>query len=289
MKNGLAKVRRFPEHNYHAVWFNGKTIRQRIVEYRDIDELSYPEFYDVKITNKCHGQCPWCYQDSLPEAKHFDNIHDKIDSFFGKMSENEKPFQVAIGGGEPTEHPRFINILKQFDELGICPNYTTNGMNLTDNIIEATKKYCGGVAISCHGHLEKHWKEVVYKLTAEGIATNLHLIISDKTSIKNLEDVYNEFNNIVDYFVLLPHTASGRAEEKNIDYEYFENVLDKLDKKQIAFGALFYNFLKQKENKKYDVSLYQPETMSKYLNMDNMKLYNSSFNLKEWKNEINIA
>jgi uncharacterized radical SAM superfamily Fe-S cluster-containing enzyme len=271
----MVKTRILPESNYKSIYNNGKTLRIALDSSKPILELKYPEFYDVKLTDKCNGMCPECYQNSIPQGKHSFDALKKIKDFFGKLSENNKPFQVALGGGEPTLHPDFIEILKTFHNLGITPNYTTNGMNLTEKILRATKKYCGGVAVSCHEHL--NWREAVYKLTEKGIKTNLHIIISDKQSIKDFEDIYNQFHRRIEYFVLLPYIAMGRAKKKRVQFKELTKVLDKIKSDQIAFGANFYKNLKT--TKKYDVSLYEPELMSKYLDLTNMKIYKSSFNL----------
>lgn len=55
------KTRTFKESNYHSVYYNGKTLRIAIDAKKPITELEYPEFYDVKITNKCLGACPNCF------------------------------------------------------------------------------------------------------------------------------------------------------------------------------------------------------------------------------------
>jgi len=66
---------------------------------------------------------------------------------------------------------------------------------------------------------------------------------------------------------------------KNIDYAYLEQWLDEVHSfANIAFGANFYKFLKPL--KKWNVSLYPPEILSKYLVCDEaMRLYKSSFEM----------
>jgi MoaA/NifB/PqqE/SkfB family radical SAM enzyme len=93
------KIRTFPESNYKAIYFNGKTIRFQIDGTKDISDLEYPEFYDVKLTNRCMGRCMWCYQDSKDEDKDYEAV-EKLNKFFDSMDENQKPFQIAYGGGE---------------------------------------------------------------------------------------------------------------------------------------------------------------------------------------------
>jgi len=274
------KKRKFVDKNYSAIFIDGKTLRIALDSKKPIQELKYPEFYDVKITGYCTGRCPYCYQDSKECDTHYTKILEKTKSFFGSMSENERPFQVALGGGNPNQHPDFVKLLKLYTSLGIMPNYTTNGIGLTEDILKASKKYCGGVAISCHEHLKDYWMKSVFECATREIKTNLHIIISDKKSIDAFKEYYTIYKDIVEYFVLLPYEVAGRAKMKKIDYEYLSIALSEVDISKVAFGANFYEYLKTK-NKEFNISLYEPEILSKYLDMKDMKLYNSSFNLTE--------
>ena len=279
----MIKTREFKEHNYRGIWYNGKTIRIALDPSKPITELDYPEFYDIKLTGYCEGECPWCYMDSKKTDNHYDNVVRKINDYFGPMSENERPFQVAIGGGEPTSHPDFVEVLKTFKELVIEPNYTTNGMwsnaDNCANIIDATKKSCGGVAVSCHPHLFEHWCRAADLYRSNGIKLNFHIIISDRESIDDFSRIYYEWNKYVDYFVLLPYGNQGRAEQKEIDWEYLVKSLPD-DTSKIAFGANFYPYLLGGGHN-IKVSLYEPEIMSKFLDLKDMKLYKSSFSLDQ--------
>ena len=268
--------------NYRAIYLNGKTIRFTIDPNKPITELKFPEFYDVAINTWCAGRCPFCYTDAKHTGIHFPNIVQRITNFFGPMSSNERPFQVALGGaGEPTAHPDFIEVLKTFSDLGITPNYTTNGMHITEEILNATVKYCGGVALSCHPHLSKYWKPAVAQFRARGIKLNLHVIVSDKTSIQLLDQIYQEYKQQVDYFVLLPYQSVGRAPKKHIDYEALELWVNHTNNVgNLAFGSNFFEFLKDKAH--WDVSIYPPEIMSKYLILDEgPSLYSNSFELRQ--------
>lgn len=272
------KTRVFPESNYKGIHVNGKTLRIALDPKKPISELLYPEFYDVKVTPHCKGHCPYCYQDSN-EVPHTENILEKFQRFFGQFNANEMPFQIAFGGGEPTSHPQFGELMKKSFDMGIIPNYTTNGMWIEEpyanDIIEVTKKWCGGVAVSTHPHLKIFWKLAVEKYLENNIFTNLHVIIGDQKSVDEFMDVYKEYHGRVKYFVLLPLTAQGRAKESHIDWEYIKKALPK-DCSDIAFGANFYPYL-QKSTDRFKVSLYEPECMSAYLDLSDMRVYKSSF------------
>jgi len=274
------RIRIFPKNNYFAIWKDNVAIRFQIEDDKPITELEYPEFLDVKITDKCTGKCPFCYMNSLEEGEHYNDIVNKVQTYFGSMNTNQRPFQIAIGGGNPNEHPDFCALLKLVYDLGITPNYTTNGIGITEEVIEATKKYSGGVAISTHPHLLEKWQEAFWLLHDSGF-TNLVLqtIISDQESIDYFAKYFNLYKDYVKYHVLLPYETMGRAEPKEIDYPYLEKTLDKIeDNSKLAFGANFYPWLQTTD---YGVMLYEPEIMSAFLDLKNMVVYKSSFNLVE--------
>lgn len=219
-----------------------------------------------------------CYMDSRANYKHTEDIIQKLNTIFEPMSQNERPFTIAIGGGEPTTAPQFCEFIKAVDELGIVPNYTTNGMFINkkykQDILNITEKFCGGVAVSTHPHLIQWWYPAVKELLKlKNTEINFHHIISDRKSIDYFIDIFDEFKNDINHFVLLPYIPQGRAIEKSIDLNYLSEKIDNHDK--LAFGAGFYNYLKQQN--KFKVSLYEPELLSKFIDLKNMTLYPSSF------------
>lgn len=284
----MIKSRCFIDKNYKGIYFNGKTLRIAIDPSKPIKELKYPEFYDIKITEKCDGGCPYCYQDSTMHDKNYDDCVEKLDKFFSSLSENEKPFQIAYGGGEPAMSPHFSQIMEITRKHGIAPNYTTNGTFIRKpvkgEILYTTKKYCEGVAITCHKHLDDVWMETTEEFLNHDIFTNFHLLISDKKSIDRFTDLYHIYRDRIKYFVLLPLIAQGRCVNTSMDDNYFFKQIDLLkeiygDINDVAYGANFYPYLLK--HNRIDVDLYEPEIMSKYIDLKNMKFYKSSFNLEE--------
>jgi hypothetical protein len=72
----------------------------------------------------------------------------------------------------------------------------------------------------------------------------------------------------------------GRAKFKKVESDYlFEKLKGLKNISKVSYGANFYEELKKQTW--LDVSLYEPEIFSKYLDMETMKLYKSSFNLQE--------
>jgi radical SAM protein with 4Fe4S-binding SPASM domain len=110
--------------------------------------LSGPTLVDFQITDKCHLDCPHCYASSTSAGKHGD-----IDGIMMALDQIAEvgAFQVAIGGGEPLLHPDLASILKRCHALGLVPNLTTSGLNLTPRMLDALARYCGAVGVSLEG------------------------------------------------------------------------------------------------------------------------------------------
>ena len=282
------KVRKLPEHNYHAVWTNLKTLRLGKIQSSEIPP-DKSEFYDVSLGTRCNLNCPFCYTNALRNGLDYTDVCEKAKWFFGNMSNNDKPFQIAIGSqGEPTLHPQFTEFLKTIYDLNIVPNYTTNGITiaddteLSDKILLATSQYVGGVAISANTwnkDINDTWRKAIRKLILVGDTNiNIHYIIKDKQSVDDFMNIYNEYKDEILYFVLLPLMDSGRSKEKYTE-EAFNYLLEKqLDYSKIAFGAHFYNLLRAQD--KIMCWLYPPESFSKNLILDDIiKITPSSFNL----------
>lgn len=92
-----------------------------------------PESLDYKITNKCDKGCPFCHEDSKPNGKHGDIMHDKF-------VETLNPFtELAIGGGNPLEHPDLIPFLQKCKKLKLIPNMTINQVHFIKHFDEVKK------------------------------------------------------------------------------------------------------------------------------------------------------
>lgn len=277
------RIRTDQSANYRAVFFNGKTIRQRLNRNLPISIPKFAEIEDVAINNKCYAACPYCYTNAEKTGINFNNIVDKANLVWGSVDENSRPFQIAIGGaGESTIHPNWIDFVKFVRSLNIVPNYTTNGMHLSDQILVATQDYCGGVALSFHPHIEKVFHIATDRLNGIKTKLNVHIIVGDEKSFNDLKRIFNQYENIFDYFVILPYQAVGRAVAIKTEQIWKEtlNWISDVNSEKFAFGALFYEFL-QNNNINLNIDIYEPEIYSGYRIFDKsfLKLRKSSYDL----------
>ena len=302
------KQRRFSECNYNALWGNLKTVRlgEGKASALPADEC---EFYDVSLGNKCQtGKCNFCYVSSNPEGKYYEGICETwkkwMDTFWevkvGNLTRTNKPFQIAIGSeGSADEHPEFVNFLKTVYETNVVPNYTTNGVILSkfddptskwykqaNDIIEATRLYVGGVAVSFGNKALRKYAEKAVKVLIEKCNTNvnIHHIISDKESVDEFVSEWLNYGNDILYHVLLPLMPAGRSTKGIEDgvFEYLEEVIEKNNIKNVAFGA---HFIKNLRESKIKTWLYDEESFSKniILEKDCIKITPSSFDLNPIK------
>ena len=80
---------------------------------------SFAENCDVKITDKCDGGCPFCYEGCTPNGKHGDILNQKFLDTLHPYTE------MAINGNDLT-HPDLIPFLEKLHEKRVIANMTVN-------------------------------------------------------------------------------------------------------------------------------------------------------------------
>jgi MoaA/NifB/PqqE/SkfB family radical SAM enzyme len=145
--------------------------------------LELPSLLDIGIMGTCYHNCPFCYQGHIKEPNMtFENYKWIINQV--KHHTN----QVALGGrGDPNKHKDFRKIVEYSRNSGVVPNYTTSGIDLTDEEVE-TSKLCGAIAVSDY---EKPFTYQALKMFMDaGIKTNIHQIFSSGTFTKSMKIIY---------------------------------------------------------------------------------------------------
>lgn len=121
---------------------NGTKVRLAIGKY---NKSKKPELVDIKITDFCLFACSFCYQNSTPDGAHA--TMENMDFIINELKK-AKVFEVALGGGETTDHPHFIEIMRKFREAGIVPNFTTKSMGWVKRNWKQIEPYTGAFAFS---------------------------------------------------------------------------------------------------------------------------------------------
>lgn len=120
----------------------------KIREYDDIPNIIHPESMDVKITNYCDNNCPYCHEMSTINGKHAD-----LSILLDVISDLPAGVELAIGGGNPLSHPDLILFLEELKNRGIISNITVNQrhiyqyLDMLQYLIENKMVYGIGVSV----------------------------------------------------------------------------------------------------------------------------------------------
>lgn len=103
----------------------------KIIEWEDgsIPMPIYPTSMDVKITNKCDLGCSFCHENSVPNG-----VHGNLLAFLKLVKELPAGTELALGGGNPLEHPDLAEFLSECQQIGIIVNMTVNQEHFKRNI-----------------------------------------------------------------------------------------------------------------------------------------------------------
>jgi len=196
--------------------------------YKDPEVLEFPSLLDIGIMGHCPNKCSFCYQGHFHEEhmslRNFKSIIDQI---------KDETNQVALGGrGDPNLHPNFKEIIEYSISKNVIPNYTTSGINLSDEQIEISKQ-CGAVAVSAYD--KPFTFKAIEKLSQNNIMTNIHMIgskenytkICDILSGKNpWENQINLKNIFAFVFLLFKKSGAGKNLDQNLTSEQISYIAD---------------------------------------------------------------
>lgn len=213
---------------------------------------SGPELLDISITNYCDKGCSFCYRQSGINGKFMSvQLFEKIVLDAQKLG----VYQIAIGGGNPNQHPNFIDFLKISRTHGIVPSYTTNGMGMTDDIYYATKKYAGAVAVSWYEPYDLPIR-VIHKCFDLKIPINIHFVLDNDNIQQVYELIGSDVVNFVNAIIFLSYKPVGKV-KRNVLTETKELkqlllFLTSYNRCKIGFDSCMISHL---VSHKYDINL----------------------------------
>jgi MoaA/NifB/PqqE/SkfB family radical SAM enzyme len=207
----------------------------------------WPELADISISNHCTKGCDFCYRDSTANQsfitlKDYERIlRELIHPKWGSV------FQVALGGGEPFEHPHLREIIDLTVTHKIVPNLTTNGLHINRDWIDTLREKVGAIAVSTDNVNEIDYDKIAL-LTNCGVRTNIHYLLN-KCNIAQASQILNgsfdERLSGLNSIIFLTHKPSGRAKAKNTlqyndDLRAFIQLIDNRKTSfRIGFDACF--------------------------------------------------
>ena len=98
---------------------------------KSFEMLTCTALANIDLTNRCNMRCPICFANANQAGYVYEPDYDTIAEML-KMLRSEEPIKctaVQFSGGEPTIHPRFVDIIRKAKELGFAQvQVATNGI-----------------------------------------------------------------------------------------------------------------------------------------------------------------
>ena len=150
--NSAVKHMTVTQYGYEGQHNTAKNYTEQLIHDPVGVEMNFPIHYQIlwDLTRRCNYDCTYCWP----------SVHNKTDTYL-KWPVIEKALDDAIdwadgeeirwnfGGGEPTLHPEFMNIIKYLKDRGQWILVTSNGSRSTKFWKEAVQ-YLNSINMSAH-------------------------------------------------------------------------------------------------------------------------------------------
>lgn len=186
----------------------------------------FPEAFDIKITNYCDGGCPWCHEGSTVKGKHSKRLLSWGDGPFERGEwENirgnlPQGVEIAIGGGNPLDHPEIVPWVKLLREQGYVPNMTMNSRHAISHKakLEEVRPYLYGLGVSYNPyHIDR-----INDISDENTVTHFILGVHDVREIKHAMSRLQSKK-----FLILGYKDIRFGSSYRLDSDYGESDVDR--------------------------------------------------------------
>jgi|TARA_B110001454_G_C12709592_1_gene430162 cyclic pyranopterin phosphate synthase len=157
---------------------------EKIAAYKE-GKRPFPTTIEIDLTNKCNHRCDFCYY-----AEHIGMEADKpsldTDLLKERLIEAKKLGTKAIsftGGGEPTIHKDYLELIKFTNQIGLDVGTITNGSAITERNVDIIIKNLQWIRISMAGGDRESYSRVQGVDQFEKILSNLKLLSKRKEMI----------------------------------------------------------------------------------------------------------
>jgi len=205
----------------------------------NLDKVHFvPLSLSIAITEQCQLSCPYCYASSKPNSTTFITLKQLQWLFEEKIAVDEYPFEVLLGGGEPTIHPEFEAMVEAIArDYRTTVNVTTNGVRFANaNVTERNQllglfdKWVGAIGLSYHAHAsDVFWKALdVLGQIGDSVSIYAHVILSRENYDGITKFIANKLisDPRVDGIMLLEYRSVGRGQTNKPMFLSYEQQMD---------------------------------------------------------------
>lgn len=200
-----------------------------------------PEILDLEISSgKCNGRCKFCYKDNGEDVNTHHMTLEEFKTIFHKIP--KALTQIAFGICDISSNPDFFAMMKYARENGIIPNYTCNGLEVTQEVAQRTAKLCGAVAVSLVNK-KKSYEAISNFLNAGMKQVNMHYMLSEETYDKAFEvidEIAKDFKpkgfNAIVFLQYKPKGKNSDAFHSVLSVKKYTKLISYCDEKEINYG-----------------------------------------------------
>lgn len=113
-------------------------------------EVVFPAMVEIDLLDQCNHDCVWCIDREVRKKDQTLSL-SVLRKLMEELAECGVESVVLKGGGEPTMHPDFVQVVEALAAHGLRIGLITNGRLLKGDVLEAVIRHCEWVRISLDG------------------------------------------------------------------------------------------------------------------------------------------
>ncbi len=218
---------------------------------KNCDLSLLPKTIEIHLSNICNNSCKFCFYQA--DRSLLDKITflptERIISLLSSFTKETDKSLVLSGGGEPTLHPHFSEIIDKAVDVGFDVGVITNGIHYNHKIEEALKK-TKWVKFSLHAGDAKTYQNLMYNDNGveifNRVQNHIKSLVASKTPMTKISvgcvitqknqsdcDILNYFDNAtnnlhVDYVLFRGYMGSDpvlQITRKPEDFSHIEQII----------------------------------------------------------------
>lgn len=202
-----------------------------------------PEILDIEVSagGDCMGNCPFCYKANGGNQRTHNMSLGEFEQILGCFRKDVLT-QIAFGIMNISTNPDFFAMMKRAKELGIVPNYTTHGLDMTEEYAKKSAELCGVVCVSVIDR-EKTFDAVAMLRDAGQRQVNVHYMLSEETypgAFSLMHEIANDpRTSDLHALTFLQYKAKGRGVGKYTtiqDVEKYRKLLARASELGLSIG-----------------------------------------------------